>query len=399
MHDVVKGRIEKEFIFKFLIANAVHFEIEIKNLSTTAILLDHSHKELKFELTNTLAHNQLIGKPILIFFYFQNNFHSFHSKILDARGDIIIVENPEEISKNLQRKYERIKIKEKIDLNFRIKGDLALLDFPQTAINYYPKTPPIEANFNDVSIENIVKKFNDKISGFVTKSKLRMLRNYNPSSFDEQMVIKYGKVMYVADTHSELPQKQLFSKFNILLKTDWINFEILTNKTQPYLVNKVLSDYLTNLSNSGIFSQAIFPVLYRNYIVAFIYLLNDHKRSVPISENILNYTHQFTRLLSYMLKENGYFKEEEINSVTHTTQIYDLSPGGLAFMHPDDFYEDKLLLNHNVELAFTLNDKKIKILAKLVRKSKKVNRYFYGLMFIDIKKLDFEFLKSYLYTG
>ena len=55
--------------------------------------------------------------------------------------------------------------------------------------------------------------------------------------------------------------------------------------------------------------------------------------------NILNYAHQFSRLLSYSLKHNNYFKEEEKNSKNYTIPIHDLSPGGLSIKHENNYYE------------------------------------------------------------
>ena len=42
-----------------------------------------------------------------------------------------------------------------------------------------------------------------------------------------------------------------------------------------------------------------------------------------------------------------------------------------------------------------INEKKIDITAKLVRKFKKDSYYYYGFMFIDIKKDDHAFLNNY----
>ncbi|MCK4797097.1 MAG: PilZ domain-containing protein [Spirochaetes bacterium] len=393
----VISKVEKEFIFKFLIQNKIKIEIKCRGESTYATILEQSSKEMKIELVSILEEMLKYNAEIMVFFYFQNNYHTFKSNIIKLQGNIAIIKNPASIAKNLQRKYERVYIKGKLALDFEIKGDLIHLNYPQSKVNYYPNTPPIDADFFGVKIDVILKKFNKKMSTLISMSKIRMLRNYTPTTFEEQIVIKYGRILYIPNVYSEIPQKQLSPTIQILLKSEWVNFEILKNKTQPFVVNKVLLKYLLSIADNGIFSEAIIPVLYRNYVIALIYLHNDLQKKEAINLKILNYSYQFARVLSYALKENGYFKEEEANTQKYNVPIYDLSPGGLAFQHNDDFFEDKLLLNHNQRILIEIDKRPIRVFAKLVRKFQNLTKYCYGFMFIDIKKQDFDFLSKYLY--
>ncbi len=393
----VINKIEKEFIFKFLIQNKVSIEIKYKHKSTYANILEQNSKELKIEILSLFDELLEPNAEILIFFYFQNNYHTFKSNIFKIKNNIAIIMNPPTIAKNVQRKFERIKINGKLMLSFNIKGDLIKLNFPETtAAQYFPNKPPIEADFYDIKIENMLEKFKIKISDYVSYNKIKMLRNIFPTEFEEQMVIKYGKTLYIPNIFSDIPQKQIIDSVNIILKPEWAKFETLKNKTQPYLTNKAITDYLKQLSKNDIFSKAIIPVLYRNYIVAFIYLTNDSQRNVPINIKILTYAYQFSRLLSYTLKENNYFIDEEKNIQKYEIPIYDLSPGGLAIMNNNNSFEDKLLLNHNLNFSIDINSKKIRLSAKLVRKYQETINYFYGFMFIDIKKEDHDFLTEYL---
>ncbi|MBN2546861.1 MAG: PilZ domain-containing protein [Spirochaetes bacterium] len=393
----VISRIEKEFIFKFLIQNKINFEIKSGKNSTFANLLEYNINELKIECVSVLEEMLEKEAEIEVFFYFQNNYHTFKSKVLRLKGSLVIIENPRVMLKNLQRKFDRIAINGKLNLKFSIKGDLIKLNYPETEITYYPTKPPFTADFYDVSISSILKKFEEKISSYITKSQIKMLRHYKPQSFEEQVVIKYGKVLYIPDTRADLPQNQIIPEFNIILKADWVKYEMLKNKTQAYLINKEISTKLKSMAENDITSEAIFPILYRNYVVGLICLFNSFLINHPITPKILNYTYNFCRVLSYILKENGYFKEEEGNIQRYMVPIFDLSPGGLSFSHDNNFFEDKLLVNNNFQFLIEMDNKPIRILAKLVRKFKNLSKYYYGFMFIDIKRNDFDYLNSYLY--
>ncbi|HQB61017.1 MAG TPA: PilZ domain-containing protein, partial [Spirochaetota bacterium] len=58
---------------------------------------------------------------------------------------------------------------------------------------------------------------------------------------------------------------------------------------------------------------------------------------------------------------------------------------------------DKLLLGHNFKILFKIENRPIRVLAKLVRKFNHLSQQFYGFVFIDIRKEDHEFIYRYLY--
>ncbi len=393
------SRIEKEFMFKFLIANRVEFEIHCNKKTTQAYLLDQNSKELKIELFNVFGELYSSNAEINIIFYFKNNYHTFRSNILRIQGNTAIITNPESIAKSLQRKYERILINGGLQARFIIKGELIRLNYPETVIHYFPNKPPIEADLFDVKIDSLMNKFRQKLTSIISYNKIKMMRNAVPASYEDQLVVKYGKTFYIPSVYSDLPQKRLSQEIDIILKNEWFKFEMLKNKTQAYLVNKKLSEYLKNESRHGIYSKAIIPILYRNYVVGLIYLVNDERKPTPINIKILDYSYQFSRLLSYALKENGYFRDEEKNTQRYTVPIHDLSGGGLAFKDNSNYFEDKLLLDHNVQFILEIEKRKIRILTKVIRKFQSNGDHFYGFLFLDIKQEDHDFLNKYLYTN
>jgi hypothetical protein len=398
MSNVV-SRIEKEYIFNFLIQNKVQLEIQCGESKTEAVLDDQNASELKIELTIVLEEMLGYNVPIKVVFFFQNNFHTFNSTVIKIKNNIAIIKNPENIIKNLQRKYERVEVKNGLKVQFEIRGDLLPLDFPESKVYYYPERPPISADFSDVKIETIIGRFREKMDTQVSYNKIVMLRNKRPRGFDEKLMIKYGRIVWIPNTHSELPQKQISPELQVVLKHEWVDFEQKSNKTKPFLVHKILSDYLLEKSRNDILSMAMVPVLYRQYVVGIIHLINNHQKNAPVNVKILNYASRFSRILSFTLKENGYFLDEEANTKEYQIPIFDISPGGLGFFLDDDYFEDKLLLNHNIRFLVQIDNRPVRILAKLVRKFKHLSRYGYGFMFIDMKKVDFDFMNQYLYHG
>lgn len=395
--DIPISRIEKEFIFGFIIKNKIRVEIKCGISSTEGIFLEQNSKEIKVELSSVLEEMSAFQAELQVFFYFQNTHHTFNSNILKKQGNIIIIKNPDSVAKNLQRKFERVLIDGKFNVNFEIRGEIQPLDYPICKENYFPTQPPINADFSDVKIEGLLKKFKEKMANIVSVNKIIMLRNYIPKTFFEELVLDSGKALYVTNSHMDLPTKQPFANFNILLKQDWIDFEGKKNNTSSNLMNKVISNYLMTLSKNDILSYCLVPVIYRNYVVGLIILINNHQNNQKIEEKIINYTLQFSKIMTYTLKQSGYFNAEEGEKEKFDIPIFDLSPAGLAFFLQDDSLEEKLQLNQNFRFSINIQNRTIRVLAKLVRKFQKLTKYFYGFVFIEIKTEDYDFLNKSLY--
>jgi c-di-GMP-binding flagellar brake protein YcgR len=141
------------------------------------------------------------------------------------------------------------------------------------------------------------------------------------------------------------------------------------------------------------------PVIYRYYVVALIFLINNHQKNSKMDQRILDYTWQFSRIMTYTLKINGYFNNEIGPKDSYKIPIYDLSPGGVGFYVENDQLEEKLILDQNIRISLIIDNRQIRILAKLVRKFQNLSRYFYGFVFLEIKTDDSAFLNKLLYQS
>ena len=391
------SRVEKEFIFNFLIKNKVKVEVKTEKNSTEGVFLDQNSAEIKVELNEIFEEMDKYEPEIKVFFYFQSSYHTFNSAILKKQSKTIIIRNPDSVARNLLRKYERVIIDGKLDVSFELEGPIQPLEFPAGKTYYFAEKPPISADFTDVKINTLLEKFKEKMSNVVSLNKIVMLRNYTAKTFFEEIVLHYGKVLYIPDTHGTIPAKQYSDQFEVIERNNWIDFEMAHNHTNPGMINRVLSDYLKVLAKNNIFSYSIIPILYRNYITGLIFLLNNHQRSMPVDVRILNYTAQFAKIASYTLSKSGYFDAEKGRKDRYRIPIYDISPGGLAFYLDDDSMEEKLTVDSNYNFDLKIDGHEIRILTKLVRKFHKLSRNFYGFMFLGIKSEDFNFLNNHLY--
>ncbi|HPO51106.1 MAG TPA: hypothetical protein PLO89_12340, partial [Spirochaetota bacterium] len=67
------------------------------------------------------------------------------------------------------------------------------------------------------------------------------------------------------------------------------------------------------------------------------------------------------------------------------------------FYIENDEYEEKFEIGHNFRFLIQIQNRQLRVLAKLVRKFRKLSKYFYGFLFLEIKTEDYEFLNKALY--
>ncbi len=390
------SRIEKEYIFNFLIQNKVEVEVKYGESDAVAVMLGQSVSELKLDIFPITEELTRFNLPIQVFFYFQSTHHTFNSTVIKSHGNHVIIKNPDNIVKNLARKHERVNMKGTVKVSFEVIGQRLPLDYPECKLHYYPDTPPVSADFSGVKLDTILTKFKQKMANYVSQTKILMVRNFKPARFEEYLALNTGKIVYVPDTHTDIPLKRVIDELPTLIKDEWYSFESFKNNTNNFHLNKALSGYLTNLKKDDIYSYALFPVLYRNYIVALIYIYNNHQKSTIINANLLKYVFQFTKILTYTLKENGYFTAEEGKKEKLTFPIFDLSPGGLGLSVEGNILENRVKIGTNYKMIFEIEGRPVRANAKLVREFQRLSKKFYGFLFLDIRVEDAEFLQKYL---
>jgi len=394
-------KLERDFVFGFLLKNKVAIEFKSRTNSKSGIIIEMNSKELKIELEHSDQEIFRVPDILNAFFYFQNSYHTFKTHITRMKGNVLIIENPEIIVKNLDRKYDRIAINGKINVKISTSGELHELSYPKSSMFYFPETPPISADFSDLKIDTLLKRFREKMNVLVSYNKIVMLRNVQPKTFFEKALIEKGKAVIFLNTRADFPTRRIYESVDNLTKQDYIDFEMKENNTEALHINKAISNHLITISRANIFSYAIIPVLYKNYVIAFIYLANNHDRGIKIDEKIINYTVQFSKIVTYTLMLNKYFKEEEGDPIDMNLPVSDLSPGGLGIVINDGTHNDKLDLlspqGKNFEMLFKIDDREVTVSSKLVRKIKQPDKYILGFIFLDIKPEDFEFLEKYLY--
>ncbi|MGO9311038.1 MAG: PilZ domain-containing protein [Spirochaetia bacterium] len=390
------GRIEKEFVFKSLVDDKVPCDLHANRREFACRFSGVSEESVELSpLEGTLGQIEP-GEEVRIFFYLKNNYHTFASRVLEATPDHVVVQQPPGVYKNLQRKYERVKLEGSIAVSFNLHGTKVELNFPKSD-RFSPAEPPEEdVTFDPRRIQEVVKAFRIKMETMATDNKIVMLRDKMPRSWEEKTIVRLGKSLWIPSTAEDFPSRDPFPDERVITKSELIALEEEAGAA-PYVITSKLGNILYEKSKKEIVAELWCPVLYNEYVVGYIHVWNTAARRERISRDLIEFVQQFAKVLCYSLVTNGYFKVENSTDRRYEAPIIDLSASGLLFAHTSADLVRELLVHTDLEMTMRLDKRTMPVGGRIMRKFRDAENTFFGVLFLKIDQEDFEFLFRFLY--
>ena len=388
------NRIEKEFIFKRALDRKIRANIHGDKKEFEGTLIDFSKSSITLE---TLAANDLeIGEEVRVYLFFQNNMHTFNSTIKEREANKIVITQPAGVYKQLQRKHERVKTPQDVTGFFTLKGKNFELNFPKTSRYFSVERPESAESFDESSIDKLIKDFRGKVNKMVSDNNIVMLRNRNPSSFEESLMFKTAKIIWVPSIKEGYALHDPFPDNRILTQREMIQQEGESDFSDSVL-NARLEKRLDEKLRNHIYSEIYCPLMYNQYFVGYVHVYNSLEKKEGISEAIIEYVYQFAKVLCYSLEINGYFTSLANQEKDFETQIIDLSASGLLFANPAKDLSRDLLIHTDLKVTLKFKGRSMQIGARIIRKFKDRDHLYIGLQFMDIAPEDFRLLFESIY--
>jgi hypothetical protein len=389
------GRIEKEFIFKTLIDEGIPCDIHGTAAEAACKFVSSGEPSCVFSSLQD-PEGFAAGDEIRVFFYLKNNYHTFTTKIRSVEGNSLTVDQPRGVYKNLQRKYERIKVPEDIEVSFSVKGRKIELNFPKSERFGQVEPPQLSETFDPRLIHELVKGFRTKVGNTVSINSINMFRDRLPRSWEEKTIVRLGKSMWIPSTEEDFPGKDPSKDEAVISKAELIALDEEAGATPSVIASK-LGNMLYEKSKAGVFSELYCPILYKEYVVGYIYLANSGEKRERISDDIFEYAHQFSKVLCFSLVQHGYFRAEAVGDRKYEAPIIDMSASGLLFAHPAGDLSKDLHVHSDLEISVGLKRRGISIGARITRKFKDAENTYFGVLFMTMAPEDFRYLFEYLY--
>ena len=297
---------------------------------------------------------------------------------------------PDVVYKNLSRKYERVKPPEGSRIEFNVKGEKFELNFPKTDEYNSVDAPDFDPSaFSVQNIAELVSDFREKMLDHIKIVNIITFRKKGPEQIEEMLIARTGKVLFIPSTNDPLPEENVIEGVPILTA------EEIDSTVENGTKNLKISNF--EKSSDGIHSELYCPVLYNEYVIGYVQLVNrDDKKSI-ISNEILEYTHQFSKILAFSLKVNNYFKERSIDYERFESSIIDISASGLLFCSCSKKLDKSFFIYTDLKAEIFLGGSVINANCRIMRKFKSKGTVFYGIIFLDIEPEDFELLFLMLY--
>jgi hypothetical protein len=321
---------------------------------------------------------------------------AFRARILEVRDSSVIAEMPEAVYKNLGRRYSRRAPPTELTVSFGFKGDRYQLSFPTTR-EFEPVTEPErDSTFDPHDIRALVGEFNERASEFASERAVRMFKDKHPESLEERLIVRTGKIYYLPTSAGGLPVVDPYVTPRIVTRDVFADF-LRDEDVREDLVADEVMRFERNKKSSGIFSELMIPLLFQEYVIGYVYLVNTLPGKPPFDLPVLETFHLFAKVLAYSLKVNGYFRNAPKKAQDFAADVIDISAGGLMFSNTSRELATSLLPGSDIELAIKAKGRAVKVLASVKRVFRDASRSYFGIEYTELEPEDFRFLFECLY--
>ena len=393
------GRIVKEFVFNSLIDQNVELHIHGQRKELSGPVLDIQDDYLEMEVRNGNPDFFEAEEDVQVYFLFQNNYHTFQTVIVEKNDGRFKIAHPQEVYKNPQRKNERVRVSEKAEVFFTIKGQKIELNFPRSNryIDLSPEVINTRIDFDYSNIKSLYKNFRDKTKDEVSEARIVMLRDQALDRYEEKVMAATGKTLWIPSTEEDFPTSDPYPEGRLITRRDLVKYEESLDRA-PHVITSKLGNILYEKQKRQIYSELFCPVLYELYLVGYIYMCNREERKEKISKDLQEYAYDFARVLGYSLHLTGYFSADDSMERRYEAPIIDISASGLLFAHPRSELSNSLVIHTDIEITVRFPKKTMVIGSRVRRKFQDSERCYFGVQFLDITQEDLNFLYEKLYA-
>ena len=286
----------------------------------------------------------VIGKTIELIFKYNTLSISFTVEMNTLEHGINLQENhfvgniPEFLYKDLNRSYRRVSFPHGMEVKFTLPEDPYLLPFPQVSMveSFEETDAALGAKKPDIyDFNGILADIDRWIKNFADGYKLALFKDETPLSFEEQLIAKNGKALFLPSITEHFPnphtapypEKYLITEeqFKEYLKSTGVN---------PTYFDKAIAHFFDSKKGGGILADLWIPLFFKDYIIGSLRVWVKKAEKVPLDYTVIAPLYRYAQSLVLALKEKGYFESYRIKDTLITATGIDISSSGLRFTYP-----------------------------------------------------------------
>jgi len=390
------GRIEKEFLFKAILEEKLDV-MYVKDGKEYVLTLEKPAGEDLVFRSEKLINKIKVHSKLPLLFNYRGQVVDFTTEILAVKDDLITCSLPDKLYKNLDRNFLRVGIPADMKIIFTYKGDRYNLLFPKIMEYETVMTEDMVRNLDPRNLSGLINQIKGLLSKFADGYKIINFKERKPETTEERIVSETGKTLFIPSTVGFLPKVDPYPKKRIITE-DLFKRYLETTGIGTTFLDDNCARFLKHKFEAGIYSDAWVPILFQEYVIGYIHIWIDKKGRLPFDFSVLDHVYQYAKVLAFALKENGYFEHGKVENEPFTGRILDISASGLLFTCPlGASLMSTLLIDSELTVIIEVPNRKINVVAKIVRRFKDKTAGYFGCRFMQIEPEDTRFLFETLY--
>ena len=388
-------RIEKEFLFKALYEEKLPIMYIRDRIEYIFNLASPDMEELVLRPDRPINFIKNREKLDLLFNY-RGQVVDFTVEVKGIKDNLFYCSSPDTLYKNLDRNYLRVDTPSDIKILFTFRGDRYNLSFPK--VNEY-ETIGVSDVFRHLDPRNLtglIKQITNWLSQYVDNYKIVNFKEKKPETIEERIVSEYGKTLYIPLTTGFMPRSDPYPKKRIITEEIFKRY-LESTGVSPVFMEDHITRYLKNKHDDGIYSDAWIPILFHEYVIGYIHIWVSKEGKLPIEFSLLDNVYEFSKVLAFGLKINGYFEQGRISNEPFEGKVLDISASGLLFTYPHSSLSTTLLVDSDLTVNIVTPKRSINVTARIVRRFKDKSASYFGCRFMSMAPEDTRYLFEYLY--
>jgi len=390
--------IEKEFILTQVRKTGSRVVVFGSGKSVDGKLKSFDKETLVLSVNLKAAESFMPRDEVSVFLSYQSQRVTFPCKVKKTGGGELVVGLPENLVKAPQRKAVRVAPPKDLRLEFFLQNEKVRIDCPESSEYSELEMPPLSIGFDTASINGLLQSFKDLTSTMYSKSGIVMFnKGRKPESVEERLISDFGRTLLVTSTQSPLPSTDPYPDGRIITQAQAEAFE----GPSVFLEGSALERSRFEKSAAGVISELYCPILYYQYVVGYIYLMNDQNRKTCLDYRAVDFAWEFSHILAYSLKANNYFRlDEDYVADPYKPKVVDLSAGGCMLMMPKAVFKVKLKQGAVLDITITRDDSgpSVAIKGRVARRFDDRDNEYYGVAFLNADQEAFTQLRKSLYA-
>jgi PilZ domain. len=388
------SHVEKDFLIKTVFQNEQPVRFHGISTAGTGLITMVDRTMLAVTLLDTADSNPFsICEHITGYFDCHGNTYAFETTVRDSKQKQIRIDPPVKLLRSLQRKYVRVRKPKNLKVIFRLANEEIRMNYPVCPEYVSVEEPESESSLSARRLPELIAGFKERLSDKCYNNTIIMFRTKKPEYFEEELISRTGKVLFIPSTVSELPKNDPYPEGRIITQKIEESFEDPNYFVEGSRFDKLLKQK----KDRGISSEIWCPIVYYQYVVGYIYVVNSGSESFDVS--MVDYLWDFSRILAWQLKQSGYFDSESFRTdpVNHVPHILDMSPGGMLVSLPDNEIRTPVREGSIFSVEIFLPNNTIRCSSRVTRRYVEEGSVSYGTVFLDLSSGDMMKLYEFLY--